>query len=100
MELSPAVQLAQAGAFLLLGAAAGLIYDALGGLRDACRAPTFPVEALLLAAGALCLFAGGLGSMEGRPRLYMLACAAAGWGLWAWGLSPVLRPLWGRLWRR
>ena len=81
MELAPAVQLMQAGRFLLLGAALGLAYDFLGGLRDGTRLPAAPCDVLLFLAGLLCLFAGGLASVEGRLRLYMVLCAATGWVL-------------------
>lgn len=100
MELPVAVQLREGCWFILLGAGLGLLYDMLGGLRDRAGRPAGAAADGLFALAAVgALFAGGMASLEGRARLYMLACAGLGGGLWAWAVSPVIRPLFRGLWR-
>lgn len=97
MENYVSAQLQQLGASMALGAAGGLIYDALRALRFLDRRDrrlTHLLDALfalLLGVGLLwlALVVGG-----GELRLYMLTGMLLGAVLWFLLLSPLLRPVW------
>ena len=91
-------QLLQAGWSVLLGAGLGFLFDMLGGARDRARLPAWAADGLFALAAVAELFVGGLAAREGRPRLYMALFGAGGLALWLGAVSPVTRPLWGRLW--
>jgi len=96
MELSISLQLVQACAAILTGAALGVFYDVLKTLR--LRLHIWPVTALLdlvfWLVAAFVLFALGLGPGGGQLRLFMLICSLGGALLYFVSLSPfVLRVL-------
>lgn len=89
MELPVTAQALQAACSLLFGAAVGLLYDFNRALRRECRRGWMGAAAdavfCLVAAGAL--FAFAMAALDGRLRLAMLCCAAAGWGVYLLTLS-------------
>ena len=90
MEVTVSSQLAEAGAGLLCGVFAGVLYDLLRVLRRSVkgRAVTFVTGAVVWMAAAFMLFALGLSAGGGRQRLFLQLMAALGAVLYFLTVSP------------
>lgn len=90
MELSITLQLTQACAAILTGAALGIFYDILKTLRLRIWPITVILDLIFWLVAAFVLFALGLGPGMGQLRLFMLICVLGGALLYSVSLSPVI----------